>query len=98
MTKEYSLKRNKEKLLLQECVESGRSFVVDNTNPTREDREKFDNFDKEMRIYEESLDQYILPDMYIAVLMTQRRELFVDYEIPLGEDYREFVLRFLDED
>ncbi len=33
--------RNKEKLLLQECVESGRSFVVDNTNPTREDREKY---------------------------------------------------------
>ncbi|MDE7253431.1 MAG: ATP-binding protein [Acetatifactor sp.] len=33
--------RNKEKLLLQECVESGRSFVVDNTNPTKEDREKY---------------------------------------------------------
>ena len=33
--------RNKEKLLLQECVESGRSFVVDNTNPTRADREKY---------------------------------------------------------
>lgn len=33
--------RNKEKLLLQECVESGNSFVVDNTNPTREDREKY---------------------------------------------------------
>lgn len=33
--------RNKEKLLLQECVESGHSFVVDNTNPTREDREKY---------------------------------------------------------
>lgn len=33
--------RNKENILLQECVESGRSFVVDNTNPTREDREKY---------------------------------------------------------
>ena len=31
-------------------------------------------------------------------VITQRRELFVDYEIPLGEDYREYVLRFLDED
>ncbi|MDE7284807.1 MAG: hypothetical protein K2N85_14670 [Lachnospiraceae bacterium] len=29
-------------------------------------------------------------------VITQRRELFVDYEILLGEDYREFVLRFLD--
>lgn len=33
--------RNKEKLLLQECVESGYSFVVDNTNSTRADREKY---------------------------------------------------------
>ena len=33
--------RNKEKLLLQECVEKGLPFVVDNTNPTREDREKY---------------------------------------------------------
>lgn len=33
--------RNKEKILLRECVENGRSFVVDNTNPTREDREKY---------------------------------------------------------
>lgn len=33
--------RNKERLLLQECVESGYSFVVDNTNPTKADREKY---------------------------------------------------------
>ena len=33
--------RNKENRLLQECVESGCSFVVDNTNPTRADREKY---------------------------------------------------------
>lgn len=33
--------RNKEKILLQECVESGYSFVVDNTNPTKADREKY---------------------------------------------------------
>lgn len=33
--------RNKENLLLQECVENGKSFVVDNTNPTRSDREKY---------------------------------------------------------
>lgn len=31
-------------------------------------------------------------------VVTQRRELFVNYDIPLGEDYREFVLQFLDED
>lgn len=31
-------------------------------------------------------------------VLTQRRELFVDYEIPLSEDYRKFILQFLDED
>ena len=33
--------RNKENILLQECMEQGTSFVIDNTNPTREDREKY---------------------------------------------------------
>ncbi len=33
---------------------------------------KFDDFDKEMRIYEESLDQYILPDMYIVARLDGR--------------------------
>ena len=33
--------RNKEKILLQKCVEKGDSFVVDNTNPTKADREKY---------------------------------------------------------
>ena len=33
--------RNKEKVLLQECIETGRDFVVDNTNPTRSDRARY---------------------------------------------------------
>ena len=33
--------RNKERLLIQECVEAERSFVVDNTNPTKADRETY---------------------------------------------------------
>ena len=33
---------------------------------------KFDEFDKEMRRYEESLDQYILPDLYIAARLDGR--------------------------
>ena len=33
--------RNKEKTLLDECVSLGRSFVVDNTNPTAFDRERY---------------------------------------------------------
>ena len=33
---------------------------------------KFDDFDKEMRVYEESLDQFILPDLYIAARLDGR--------------------------
>lgn len=33
--------RNKENQLLHECVEKGISFVADNTNPTKADREKY---------------------------------------------------------
>lgn len=33
--------RNKEKLLLEECIADGRSFAVDNTNPTAADRARY---------------------------------------------------------
>ncbi len=33
--------RHREKLLIEECVQSGSSFAVDNTNPTRLDRERY---------------------------------------------------------
>ena len=33
--------RNKEHLLLKECLEAGTSFVVDNTNPTKADRQRY---------------------------------------------------------
>ncbi|MBR4084944.1 MAG: ATP-binding protein [Lachnospiraceae bacterium] len=33
--------RNKENLLLQECIQDEKSFVVDNTNPTVQDRERY---------------------------------------------------------
>ena len=33
---------------------------------------KFDDFDRQMRIYEESLDQYILPDMYLVARLDGR--------------------------
>ena len=123
--------RNKENLLLQECVECGRSFVVDNTNPTKEDRQKyiraakdklfyvhiengkfvvedwnrrigrnimkFDDFDKEMRIYEESLDQYILPDMYIAARLdgrsfTRLTKEICEFEAPFDVKFRDLMV------
>jgi predicted kinase len=33
--------RTKERALLEECLASGRSFVVDNTNPTAADRQRY---------------------------------------------------------
>ena len=33
--------RNKEKILLEDCLEKGISFAVDNTNPTIEDRARY---------------------------------------------------------
>lgn len=39
--------RNKENLLLQECIGEEKSFVVDNTNPTMQDREKYIRLAKE---------------------------------------------------
>lgn len=34
-------KRKREKILLSKCIENGNSFVVDNTNPTRADRQRY---------------------------------------------------------
>ena len=36
--------RHREKLLISACVEARQSFVVDNTNPTREDRRRYFDF------------------------------------------------------
>jgi len=33
--------RNRERLLIEECLASGTAFAVDNTNPTRADRERY---------------------------------------------------------
>ena len=33
--------RNKERLLLTECIENGRSFVIDNTDPEPADRQRY---------------------------------------------------------
>lgn len=33
--------RNREKLLMQLCLETQQPFVVDNTNPTKEERQRY---------------------------------------------------------
>ena len=33
--------RNKEKQMVQDCIATGKDFVIDNTNPTREERRRY---------------------------------------------------------
>lgn len=58
---------------------------------------KFDEFDKQMRIYEESLDQYILPDMYIAARLdgrsfTRLTKEVCQFEAPFDERFRNLMV------
>ena len=59
---------------------------------------RFDDFDKKMRIYEESLDQYILPDMYIVARLDGRSftKLTKDvckFEAPFDVEFRNLMIK-----
>lgn len=58
---------------------------------------KFDEFDKMMRIYEESLDQYILPDMYIVARLdgrsfTKLTKKTCNFEAPFDTKFRDLMV------
>lgn len=58
---------------------------------------KFDDFDMEMRRYEQSLDQIILPDMYIAARLdgrsfTRLTKETCRFEAPFDEKFRDFMI------
>ena len=58
---------------------------------------RFDDFDKEMRVYEESLDQYILPDMYIAARLdgrsfTKLTKEVCRFETPFDVRFRDLMI------
>ena len=56
----------------------------------------FNEFDSIMRVYEESLDQYILPDMYIAVRLDGRSFTSLtkkmNYEKPFDVKFRDMMV------
>lgn len=57
---------------------------------------RFDDFDKKMRAYEESLDQFVLPDMYIVVRLDGRgftRMTKKRFEKPFDIRFREMMLQ-----
>ncbi len=58
---------------------------------------RFDDFDKQMRVYEESLDQYILPDMYIVVRLdgrsfTKLTKEICKFEAPFDIKFRDLMV------
>lgn len=58
---------------------------------------KFDDFDREMRVYEQSLDQMILPDMYIAARLdgrsfTRLTKEICHFEAPFDERFRDLMI------
>ena len=57
----------------------------------------FDDFDASMRIYEQSLDQYVLPDMYIAARLdgrsfTRLTKEICKFEAPFDEKFRDLMV------
>lgn len=57
---------------------------------------RFDDFDKQMRVYEESLDQVILPDMYIVARLDGRSftkfTKKYGFEKPFDEKFRDMMV------
>lgn len=58
---------------------------------------KFDDFDRQMRVYEESLDQFIPPDMYIAARLdgrsfTRLTKKLCKFEAPFDVRFRDMMI------
>lgn len=58
---------------------------------------KFDDFDKQMRVYEQSLDQIILPDMYLVARLdgrsfTRLTKEICKFEAPFDVRFRDMMI------
>lgn len=58
---------------------------------------KFDDFDSRMRVYEQSLDQYILPDMYMVARLdgrafTRLTKEICKFEAPFDIRFRDYMV------
>jgi len=58
---------------------------------------KFDDFDAQMRVYEQSLDQFILPDMYIVTRLdgrsfTRLTKEICKFEVPFDIKFRDMMI------
>jgi len=55
---------------------------------------RFDDFDKKMRVYEQSIDQTILPDMYIVARLDGRNfsKFTQRFKKPFDEEFRDLMV------
>lgn len=58
---------------------------------------KFDDFDAKMRVYEQSLDQVILPDLYLVARLdgrtfTKLTKEICQFEVPFDERFRDLMV------
>lgn len=55
---------------------------------------RFDDFDKKMRVYEQSIDQTILPDMYLVARLDGRNfsKFTQRYKKPFDEEFRDVMV------
>ncbi|BBH18926.1 hypothetical protein Back11_02710 [Paenibacillus baekrokdamisoli] len=64
--------RHREKSLVMACIQSKQSFVVDNTNPTREERAKYIEAVKQWRF--KVIGYYFEPNFDEAVIRNEMRQ------------------------
>ena len=58
---------------------------------------KFDDFDKQMRVYETSLDQYILPDIFMVARIdgrsfTKLTKKICHFDVPYDDTFRNYMV------
>jgi predicted kinase len=78
--------RHREKMLLEACLQSKQSFVVDNTNPTIEDRQRYIAPAKEARF--EVVGYYF--EAKIEAVLQRNRQREGSQRIPAGGVWRTY--------
>lgn len=64
--------RNKERIAIEECINNGRSFVVDNTNPAKNDRKKYISIAKQNEY--QVIGYYFKSSIRECALRNEKRE------------------------
>jgi hypothetical protein len=57
---------------------------------------KFDELDEKMRVYEMALDKPSVNPQTREVVVARRRRIKVDYELPMKDQYGDFILLLIE--